>query len=112
MRIAAPKKYVLFGAYYEEGQRERERMKPLEINIATVHHIESPSLYRQFVEDVDVMHLAVGNANECGDVAAQVEQGVHFHRPLVLAEPGPRKHRQTKINRCRIQCIQRLNRSE
>ena len=55
------------------------------------------------------MHLAVGNANERGDVAAQVEQGVHLHRTLVLAETGPREHRQAKINRRRIQCIQGLN---
>src|ERR1035438_2044570 len=55
------------------------------------------------------MHLAVGNANERGDVAAQVEQGVHLHRALVLAEPGPRKYRKTEINRRRIQRIQGLN---
>src|ERR1017187_9537580 len=109
MRVAALEQYVLFGAHHEEGQGERERMKPLEIDVAAVHHIESPSLYHQFVEDVNVMHLAIGNANEGGDVATQVEQCVHLHRTFVLTEPGPRKHRQTKINRCRIQRIQGLN---
>jgi hypothetical protein len=37
------------------------------------------------------MHLAVGNANEGGDVGAQVESAVadvHLYRALVLAEPG------------------------
>ena len=33
------------------------------------------------------MHLAVGDANERGDVAAQVEQGVHLDGGLVRAEP-------------------------
>src|ERR1039457_5516833 len=99
MRVTALEQYVLFGAHHEEGHRERERMKPLEIDVAAIHHIEGPSLYHQFVEDVDVMHLAIGNANEGGDVATQVEQCVHLHRTFVLTEPGPRKHRQTTIHR-------------
>src|ERR1035437_5216445 len=109
MRVAALEQYVLFGAHHEEGQRERERMKPLEIDVATVHHIEGPGFDQKFVEDVDVMHVAVGNANEGGDVAAQVEQCVHLHRTYVLAELGPREHRQAKINRRRIQRIKNLS---
>jgi hypothetical protein len=46
MGIAALQQYVLFGAHDEQGQRERERVKPLEIDVATIHHIECTSLYQ------------------------------------------------------------------
>jgi hypothetical protein len=58
------------------------------------------------------MHLAVGDVNEGGDRAMQIEQRVHFESPhrrrpvaggpddsgLMLAEPGPEKQRQTEID--------------
>jgi hypothetical protein len=34
------------------------------------------------------MHLAVGNANEGGDVTAQIEQRVHFYRSLCAGKTG------------------------
>jgi hypothetical protein len=51
------------------------------------------------------MHLAIGNAHEQGDVAMQVDQRVHLHRALALAETRPRKHRQTQIDGRRIESI-------
>jgi hypothetical protein len=66
------------------------------------------SLGQDVVEDVDVMHLAVGDTDKRGDVTMQVEQRVHLHGAFVLTEPGPRKHRQTKVDGRRIQRIQAL----
>ena len=40
------------------------------------------------------MRLAVGNVDERWDIAAQIKQGVHFDRGLVLAEPRPREQAQ------------------
>ena len=108
MRVAALEQYVLFAAHHEEGQRERERIKPLEIDVASIHYVEGTGFYRKLVEDVDVVHLAVGNANERGDVAVQVKQRVHLHRGFALAEFGPRKQCQAQIDGGRIERVQAL----
>ena len=52
------------------------------------------------------MHIPAGDADKRGNVAAQIQQGVHLHGGFVLAEPGPRKQRQTQIDGGRIQSIQ------
>lgn len=41
----------------------------------------------------------VRDADEQGDVAVQVDQRVHLHRTLALAEASPGKHHQTQIDR-------------
>ena len=69
-----------------------------EIDIATIHHVEGTGFEGNFVEHVDVMHLVVGDVNEGGDRAMQIEQRVHFDSGLMLAESGPWKKRQTKID--------------
>ena len=40
------------------------------------------------------MHFAVGNADKCGDIAPQVQQGVHLHGSLALSELCPREQRE------------------
>jgi hypothetical protein len=41
-----------------------------------------------------IMHLAIGDVDEGGDVAAKIEQGVHLDGSLVAAESGPGKQAQ------------------
>ena len=57
------------------------------------------------------MNLAVRNADEGRDVAAQVQQRVQFDGGLVLAEPGPREQRQTQVDGGRIQAYRLWSRS-
>jgi hypothetical protein len=49
--------------------------------------------------------LAIADVNEAGDVAAQVEQGMHLHRCLGGTERRPRKYRQTQVDGRGIQGI-------
>ena len=72
-----------------EGRRQREAIEVFKIDVAAIHHVEGSGLDQNLVKDVDVMHLAIGNADERGDIATQVEQGMHLHRTFVLAKPGP-----------------------
>ena len=51
------------------------------------------------------MMFSIGNLNESGDRAAQVEQGVHLYRSLLLAKVRPRKDREAEINRGGVQCV-------
>ena len=54
------------------------------------------------------MHFSIGNANECGDTAVQIQQRMHLHRSLVLAEFGPREHGKAQVDSGGIQRVQAL----
>ena len=69
-RIAALEQEVLFGAHDEKCGAEREEKETLEIDVAAIHHVEGARLGQNFVEDVDVVHFAFGNADKRGDAAA------------------------------------------
>jgi hypothetical protein len=49
------------------------------------------------VQGVSLVGLAVADVNECGDGAAQVQQGVHFDSRLVRAKRCPRINRQAQV---------------
>ena len=108
MRVAPLEQNVLFGPHHEEGRAEREHVESLEIDVAAVHDVECTGLGRDLIEDIDVVHAAVRNADECGNVAMQVQQRVHLDGGLVLAESGPGEQRQAEIDGGRVQRIQAL----
>ena len=54
------------------------------------------------------MHFAVGNADKCGDIAPQVQQGVHLHGSLALSELCPREQREAQVDGGRVQRVQTL----
>src|SRR5260370_30921444 len=108
MRVAAIQQDVFFGADHEEGRREREHVEPLEIDVASIHDVECADLGKDLIEDINVVSLAIRDANEGRDIAVQTDQGVHFYGGFVLSELRPRKQRQAQIYGCGIQRIQAL----
>src|ERR1035437_2147755 len=106
MRIAALEQDVGFGAHDEEGRTEREAVESLEIDVAAVHDVERPGLRPDLVEDVDVMHFAVRDADKRGDVAMQIQQGVHLDGALMLAKLGPWEQRQAQVDGRGIQRVE------
>jgi hypothetical protein len=105
MGIAALQQNVLLGARHEERGGERQPVESLEVEISAIRYVEGARLGRDLIQDIHVMHFAVGNAHEQGDIAMQVYRRVHLHRTLALAKTSPRKHRQTQINRGRVEGI-------
>ena len=79
----------------------------LEVQVPTVEQIERPCLDGQLVQRVDLVGLAIGDVDESGDRAPQVQQGVQPHRCLGTAKRGPRKHRQAQIDGRRIEGVDR-----
>src|SRR5271165_538464 len=108
MRVTPLQAEIGFAARDKERGVERKAMEPFKIDVAAIHYVEGAGLDGQFVEDIDVMHLAVGDADEGGYVAAQVQQGVHLHSGLAFAELGPWKQFQAEIDGGRIQRVQAL----
>ncbi len=45
-----------------------EHVESFEIDVAAIHHVEGPGLWQKFVEDVDVVHRAVGNVESTGPI--------------------------------------------
>jgi hypothetical protein len=61
---------------------------------------------------VNVVQLAIRHVDEARDVAAQVQQRVHLDRRFGGAEMRPRKDRQTKVDRRRVERIDRVGEIE
>ena len=99
---------ILLGPDDEEGQAIREGMKPFEIQIPAVHHVIRSGFGKQFVEDVHVVPLPVGDLDERGDVPPQVEQGMEFDGRLPFPEPRPREEGEAQVDCCGVESIHRL----
>ena len=82
-----------------------QAVEPLEVEIGTVHHIESTGFWHEQIQNVDIVHLAVADMNESWNGASQIEKSMQFHRSFCFAKLGPRKQLQTQIDCGGIQCI-------
>ena len=107
VRVAPLEPDVALGAGYKEGLRLVNEKQAGEVQITTVHQIERARLDQQVVEYVDLVRLAVGDVDETGDGAAQIEQRVQFDGRLGAAKGRPRIDRQTQIDGGRIEGIDR-----
>ena len=98
MRVSPLDLEIRLAAGHEEAAGFVEAIQAFEVEEATIHDVESAGLGQQLVEDVDLVHLAITDVNEGGDVAAQIEQRMQLDGCLGRAERRPRKYRQTQID--------------
>ena len=82
--------------------------QPFEVEVGPVHDVNRRRFGNQPVERVDVVQLAVGNMDEAGDAAAQIEKRVHLHGGLGAAEPRQGEQRQAKVDGGRVQGVDRV----
>ena len=108
MRVAPLQQDVLLGSHDEERRAKGEHEEAFEIDVGPIHDVEGAGLGADLVEDVDVVHFAVGNADKRGDVASQVQQRVHLHGSLAPAELGPREQREAQVDGGRVQSVEGL----
>jgi hypothetical protein len=76
-----------------------------EIEIPAIEQIVGTGLDTQQVERVDLVCLAIGDVNESGNRASQVQQGVQLDGRLVCSKRRPRVNRQTQIDRSGVERI-------
>jgi len=91
MRVASLDKYIRFGAHDKEGRAECEDEEPLKIDIASVHNVKRTCFRHDLVQDVYVVHIATGDADERGNVAVQVQQSMHLDGGLAPTKLRPRE---------------------
>ncbi len=89
---------VGLGPDNKEGGALSEHRQSGEVEIPTIHDVEGAGLWEQFVEHLDIGQLAVGDMNERGDVASQIEERMELDRRFGLAEVGPRRA-------CQVFCV-------
>ena len=78
-----------------------------EVQIAAIHQVIRTWFDHQIVEDIDLVGFAVGDVNEAGDRAAQIEQRMQFDGRLGGSKRRPGKHRQAQIDGRGIEGIYR-----
>ena len=96
--VAALEQDVVLGARDEERSGLCQAIEALKVEIAAVHHVEGSGFGCDLIEEVYIMHLAVGDAHEHGDTAVQIQQRVQLHCPFAFAEASPRKQGQAQID--------------
>jgi len=89
-RVAALPLEVGLTAGQEEAAGLVKTMQALEVREATIQDVDSPGLGQQVVEDVELVHFAIADVQEGGNVAAQIQQCVQFDGRLGRAEQRPR----------------------
>lgn len=107
-RIEAPEPEIVLGPDDEEGPGLMNRVKPGEIDISSIHDVDGPCLYHELIEDVHLVHFAMGDNHHRGKASLQIQKSMELDRSLVLPELSPGKERQAEIDDCGVQCIHRL----
>lgn len=99
---------IRFAADDKEASGLVQSIKAREIGEAAIHDVESTDFRHQLVEDVDFVKLAVADVNKARDIAAQIEQRMHFHGCFGRAKRRPGKHRQTQVDSRGIERVNRI----
>lgn len=94
---------VRFGSGDKESASLMKYAKPCEIDITSIHDIYGARFRDQQIGCLGVVHFAVGNVDEAGNAAAQVQQSIHLHGRFGGSEVRPRRYRQTQVDGRRIQ---------
>ena len=68
-------------------------IKSPEIDIAAIHDVDGPGLWRDEIEGQGIAHFAVRNMDKTRYRSTQIKQCVHFDRGFGRTKIGPRKQR-------------------
>src|SRR6516165_12066280 len=72
----------------------------------TLHHVERAGSRHDLVENVHVVHFAVGNADKRGNVAVQVQHRTHLDGSFVLTELGPGEQGEAEVDGRGVQGVE------
>jgi fibrillarin-like rRNA methylase len=75
---------IRLGPYDKETARSMKTLESFEIEKPSIHDIEYTEHWRQLIENVDLVHLAVADMDKTRNIAPQTEQGVQIDGRLDL----------------------------
>ena len=96
---------VALGPCHEEGMGLMNDVQPFEVQIAPIHQVERTGFEHQVVQHIDLVGLAVGDVNEAGNGAMQVQQRVQLDGRFGGAKWCPRMERQTQVDGAGVERI-------
>ena len=76
-----------------------------EIKVTPIHHVESTGFDGQYIEHLDIGHLAFADVDKSRDRTAQIQQRVQLYRRLGAAERCPIEQAQTQVDGGRVQGV-------
>ena len=98
--------HVVLGSCYEERPLTMEVVEQLpEINIALVHEIVAPRLYRNQDHSLGVVNGGFCQIDEGGYGATQIQQCMHLHTSFVMMQASPGTKLETQLNRTAVKSI-------
>jgi len=108
VRIAALGFEIGLGSGDKEALRFVQLTKPIEVDVASIHDVESAGLRLLEIQNVDVVPFAIADVEKRRDVATQVQERVQRNSRFGRTKRRPRKHRQTQVDGAGIQSVDRV----
>src|SRR5439155_23740765 len=105
MGLAAPKLKIAFGPNDKVGHGLIEAVQTFEIDVAAVHNDIGAGLRNNFIQHEDIGNAGVSDIDEYRNGSLNIDHRMQFHPAVTITEGGPRKQRQTQIDRGGIQCV-------
>src|SRR3990170_3186320 len=82
-------------------------VESLEVEIAAVHHVVGAGHGHKMIQNVDIVQFSVGNQDEFGNVALEIQQRMQFDRPFGAPKLGPGKERKAQVDGGGVQGVDR-----
>jgi len=98
--MEAPESQIALGPDDEKGGLTMNDVKPPEVCVAPVQRYDGLLLQGHGIEKVDIVYAARCQTDKGRNGTSQVQKGMKLDGSLGLAERGPGKERQAKIDRC------------
>ena len=76
LRVEATVPGLGLGAHHEAAAEVVHRVQPLAIDTSPIHDVDGAGFRQQRIEDIDVAGPGVGDLDERGDIALQIQQGM------------------------------------
>jgi len=99
---------VAFGPGHKKRHVLCEPIEASKIDVSTVHDVEGGWFENQLIQEGNIVNFPMSDADHARNRASQIHFGMEFDGALVLPERGPRKKRQTQVDRGGIQSVSSL----
>jgi hypothetical protein len=73
LRIDPPETEIAFGPDDEKGSGLMNLVEACKVQIASVENVNGSQLYEKFVEKIDLVNFAMGDEDQSGNAASQIQ---------------------------------------
>ena len=99
---------LVFGAYDKEGTRMAKAHEPGHMNVASVHDVKTAGLQAKMIQKGGIVNTRTCDLKEGWNIAAKVEQRVHFDTRTAFGCRSPIKQAQAQIDGAGVDGIHTL----